>query len=170
MCICTEHERAANAVLLATHDAVVYVQGGSRFASSGRKIKPMGTRHAGEVTGHTDKHIRNCLDIHQPTHQLSLRAWILMLMAGMDRSPLEELARQLDMVLIPVPTGQAHQDLRGEILNSGKEFGDVCTAIADALADKHITRKELARIRREIDESVVQLYALLAAVESEAQR
>jgi len=174
MCQCIKYDRIASAVLLATHDAVVHVQGGSRFTSSGRKVKPLSAAYAAEVTGHTEKHIRNCIDPNQDTHQLTLRAWVLMLLAGMDTSPLEELARSLNMVLVRVPSPQEHAHLAKEVLACGEEFGDVCRAISGALdkkspGGKSITRREREAIRREIDENVAQLYALFAAVEDEAK-
>jgi len=59
------------------------------IASLGRRIKPLDAGYAAEITGHTEKHIRNCVDPQQPSHQLSLKAWELMLLAGMDTSPME---------------------------------------------------------------------------------
>jgi len=175
MCLCIKHERIVNAVLLATHDAVIHVQGGSRFTSTGRKLKPLSASYAAEITGHTEKHIRNCLDPNQEGHQLSLRSWVLMLLAGMDRSPVDELERALSYTATRNPEPHEHASLQSEVLAAGKEFGDVCDAIATALDEnshggQRITRRELDGIAREVDEVVTQMHELLDAVRDETKR
>ena len=137
MCNSIKSERGAQAVLQATHDVVVHVPGGSRHAPCGRKIKPMTPGVAAEATGHTEKHIRNCIDPNQKAHQLSLRAWVLMLMDEMDTLPLEALCRQLNGVFcknIDIEVdGVSPEKSLGQLL---KELGDM-SAVAAKNCEEH---------------------------------
>ena len=157
MCQCIEHERAADAVLQATHDVVVHVKGGGRY---GRRVKLLGAGYAAEVTGHTEKHLRNCLDVNQETHQLTLRAWHLMLLSGMDTAPLEELCRSLDGFFCRYPAVEIDEaNPERSLAAVMAEVGDISRTVLEN-CDKHgpggekWTRRERENFDRQVDEAL----------------
>jgi len=177
MCLSIKDERAAEQVMAATHDAVVYVKGGSRFTSSGRKVKPLTAAYASEVTGHAEKHIRNCLDLSQEGHQLSLQAWSLMLMAGMDPSPLEVLCNKVDGVFFKNPDVKIDGDNPETSLAAiFKELGDVGNVVLTngrklSPSGEAWSPREGESFDREIDDVIVALlrYKIIAHAVHDAE-
>jgi len=170
---CIENDRAWLRVLAAYHDSVVHVPGLTRVDRNGDKIKPLGLKEAARIAGLSVSDMGNRVSVNMQEARPTLEGFVRHLLSGMDTSALDEIESACGRVAIKLPDIHDHADLQAEVLASGKEFGDVCRAISNAISpDSHkgrrISRRELDGIHREIDEAVAQLYELLAAVEEVA--
>jgi len=172
MCLSIEQQRAVELGNQALHDAMVRVPGGSRFMRHGEPIKSFGPKLAAKIIGRTADEIRNMADPNKPDHRFYAEDLHTLLLEGMDPIWFEECLRDIGIICVQVPEAGGHGQLSDELLACGKEFGDVFDAIAQArdkksMGGRKITRSEKLTIRREVDEAVAELYALLAAVENE---
>ncbi len=88
----------------------------------------------------------------------------LMIAAGSD-APMHFLAREMGGVFIRLPGGAgAEHPLTEQVLRSVKEFGDLMSQCAEALADGRITGEERDRITREGHEVLTAVVTLLQVV------
>ncbi len=169
-----EHRRIWTRILNAYHDSVVYVKGVERRDRNGKPICPLGLKEAAKIAGLNPSDMSNRLNINMPEHRPTLEGFVLHLLEGMDMATLDEIERANGRVAIRMPDIEGHDDLQNELATAMREFGDVGSAFADALDErsvggKGITRREVLKIHKEIDEAVGALYELLAAAEEMAK-
>lgn len=75
-------------------------------------------------------------------------------------APLQYLAEKFGLIIIPVPKPQGClADVTHELIKTVKEFGELASVAATALADARITRKEAEQIRKEAFELMRQVAA-----------
>ena len=166
-----EAEVTYQRVMESLHDAVIYRPGGPRYATNGRRnIKPMGSKMAGEVIGHSHGYVRKLLSLECPKHDVTLKHLVMWLLAGMDTAPLDELESAVGRVAFAVPECDGHDDLHMEAVRVGKEVGDVFAKLQqitdeDSAGGSRITRREAESLAREAREACAAVMALVQAVE-----
>jgi len=164
-----EQEREFLQVLRVYHDAVVHVPGLENRDRAGRLIKPLGLKLAGDLAGLSKSDMSNRLNPNMPEHRPTLEGFFMHLQAGMDLAPLDEIERSLGRVSFTLPDVEAHKNLAVDLAKAGREFGDVCQSMADALIDGKITRKEFAAFSKETDEAIAALAELREAMRQEVK-
>jgi len=165
-----EQDRAWQRVLHDYHDSVVHVPGITKHGKDGKAIRTLGLKEAAHIAGLNRNDMSNRLNPNMPEHRPTLEAFVLHLMNDMDTAALDAIESSIGRVAIDVPDFHDHGDLQGELMACIKEFGDVGSALQNAMAnDSHkgrsISHREFAIIKKEVEEAVSELYALLAAVE-----
>jgi len=156
-------------VIVAMHDAIVYRKGGSRYDTTARKIKPMGTAHAAALAGWSLKATTNSLDVNQPTHIPSFKAFMRWVYHGLDISVLRTILRPRRIAVFEMPEVDDEADLAHAAMKVGEEMGDVFRKLAEAQKkDSHggvdVTSKETGPIIHEAEEVVAASAALLEAL------
>jgi len=169
-----EHDRAWQRVLHDYHDAVVHVPGVSKHGKDGEPIRVLGLKEAAHIAGLNRNDMSNRLNPNMVEHRPTLEGFVLHLLNGMDKSALDAIESALGRVAIDVPDFHEHEDLQGELMACIKEFGDVGSALQNAMSDdshkgQRISRREFTVIKKETEEAVSELYALLAAVEEKVK-
>jgi len=157
-------------VLAALHDAVIYRPGGPRYATRARQSKPLGSKFAAGLIGHSDGYVRKLLSPACEKHEINLKHILAWLVGGMDPAPLDEIEAAIGRIAITLPVADGHNDLSGEIVHASKEFGDVFAVLAqvfepDSDGGEQLTRREYERLKREAREAEAALEALLEAAE-----
>jgi len=79
-----------------------------------------------------------------------------------DHSAVVALASRLGYVLIPVAQGNAPAEFSRELAATVREFGQLITETAGALADGRVTDTEQRRIEREGAQSIAAIQQLIA--------
>ena len=166
-----EQDRAWQRIVHEYHHAVVHVPGVVKHDKAGKPIKTMGVKEAAKIAGLSTSDMSNRLNPNMPEHRPTLEGFVMHLLNGLDKAALDAIESELGRVAIDVPDFQGCDDLQGELVACIKEFGDVGQAMqkamaADSAGGKKITRRELLAIKKEIEEAVSELYALLAAIEA----
>jgi len=169
-----EHDRACLRVMQAYHESVVHVPGLTRLSRDGRKIKPLGLKEAASIAGLSVSDMGNRVNVNMPEHRPTLEGFVRHLLAGMDFAALDEIESACGRVAIRLPEIHDHGDLQAEILACGKEFGELCNAIAESMSPeshkgRRISHRELDGIHYKLDGCVAQYYALFSAIEDVAR-
>lgn len=81
-----------------------------------------------------------------------------------DHGALHAMAGGLGYVLLPVPSLEAGGESMQALAKTVGEFGELCSQVATAVADGHITDNERARIEAEGAEALAAIEVLLQAV------
>jgi len=102
----------------------------------------------------------------QPGHKCGVEKLLPIMDVTASDAPMHFLARELGGVYITLPRVEGSLDpIQKQCMTAIKEFGELITACADALADDKLEPDERARILREGHEAVTAIMALLTAVE-----
>jgi len=165
-----EQDRAWQRVVHEYHHAVVHVPGVVKRDKDGKAIRTMGVKEAAKIAGLSTSDMSNRLNPNMVEHRPTLEGFVMHLLNGMDKTALDAIESELGRVAINVPDFHDHGNLQGELMACIKEFGDVGSALQNAMADdshkgRIISHREFAIIKKEVEEAVSELYALLAAVE-----
>ncbi|WP_022949546.1 phage regulatory CII family protein [Methylohalobius crimeensis] len=102
-------------------------------------------------------------DLHQPT----VGEFVSIMMDTGDLSPLETLCEMFGGQFSTRPQ-ESKQDLPMAVLHSSVEYGDVCRAVEEALADGRLDETEAARLRKEVSEARRALLVLENTVKEQA--
>lgn len=78
-----------------------------------------------------------------------------------DVRPVQALCEEAGGVFVPLPRAEVGEDeLMLGVARAGKEFGDVCATMTNALRDHRVTPKELGDFHREVMENIRVLFEL----------
>lgn len=106
------------------------------------------------------------------THQFQARLIVPLCRATKDMGVLRLMARQLDHLLVPMPTASISEtDIHQRFMTCVNEVGDVSSEMQRSLSDDHtISDDEERRIHQQIDELQTATAALREAITAKAAR
>jgi len=164
-------EEYQGGVITAMHDAIVRRKGGSRFDTTGRKIKPMGTDYAAQLAGWSIKATNNSLDVMQDTCWPSFRAFLRWVYHGIDISVLRAMLRPRRVAVFELPEVGEDADLSQAAMKVSEEMGDVFRKLAMARAKQspggsRVTPSEIQSLINEAEDVVAASAALLDALQT----
>lgn len=107
--------------------------------------------------------LRSKANYNTKTHKLTLREAFTIMQLTEDIQILQVMAHALGFKLVPLSVTAADSPLAA-VLNVNSEIGDVHRVLQQSLAGRTITYRQLAAIRKEVEEAIHSLKVLVETV------